>query len=202
MNRFFVLVLVGMRAGLSAQSGTSGGQAVPFPRPAPPNQAQQTAATPHETPNPMRIVPMLRQRSVSMKLKSRILSENDNELWINEAGKTTTPGHPITIKLMGNNVAMLVQFTPYLRSGEQWVLVAQGQIWLRREANRIHYETTLQTIPIKLDEPVYYFPLGSKNSGGGDYIEICVEISPLVIETDKGEARKKEENSKEKNNEN
>jgi hypothetical protein len=118
-------------------------------------------------------------------IQARILSASDEELWTTESNKVTIPGRPVALKLVGANLAVVVQFTPYQRPGDQWMLVAQGQLWFETaQRGGLRYETTLQTIPVKLGEQVYYFPLGSNRPGGGDYIEICLELRPYTDETE------------------
>ncbi|MDR0527627.1 MAG: hypothetical protein LBG79_07435 [Spirochaetaceae bacterium] len=177
MNKLFALLIFGMGTGLSAQE-TPGQPALPQPSPV--SGKKQEAPMPAPIPNPKRgVMRGLQKSAVSMRLLARILSNDNTELWTNGYDKITIPGRPVSIKLLGNNVIVLVQFTPYLR-GESWVLVAQGQVWLQNESQGLRYETTLQTIPVKFGESVYYFPLGAKDSNGGDYIEIKIELQPYI----------------------
>ena len=128
--------------------------------------------------HPDRLLPALKQRAVSVRILARILSAADEELWAAECDKVTIPGRPVALRLIGTNLAVVVQFTPYSRGDKRWVLVAQGQIWLEDGENGLRYETTLQTIPVKIGEQVYYFPLGSNRADGGDTIELCLELRP------------------------
>lgn len=80
--------------------------------------------------------------------------------------------------MMGTNVVMALQFTFFFRPGFTSVLVAQGQIWVDVPDEGIRYQTTLQTIPIEIGEPIFFFPLGSPNSPEETRIELELEIRP------------------------
>jgi hypothetical protein len=159
----------------------------------PGGEAQPVAGQPKRNPRLERLLPRFQKTAVSMRILARILSESDEEIWKTEYDKHTIPGRPVALRLVGTNIAVAVQFTPYLRPDNQWVLVAQGRLWLENSSKGLRYETTLQTIPVKLGEQVYYFPLGSNRPEGGDYIEISVELSPY---TGDSEAEKPEKTDK------
>ena len=158
----------------------------------PGGRGRPVSGMPPRNPRLERLLPRFQKTAVSMRILARILSESDEEIWRTEYGKHTIPGRPVALRLVGANLAVVVQFTPYLRPDEQWVLVAQGQLWLENSKNGLRYETTLQTIPVKLGEQVYYFPLGSNRPGGGDYIEISVELTPYSGEAEAEKAEKAE----------
>jgi hypothetical protein len=80
--------------------------------------------------------------------------------------------------MVGANVVMALQFTPFFRPGGNNVLVAQGQIWVNVADEGMRYQTTLQTIPIEFGEPIFFFPLGSPASPEDARIELQLEIRP------------------------
>jgi hypothetical protein len=122
------------------------------------------------------MLPGLRERAVVLNIVARIVEPNHEEVWNSYNSKVTIPGRPVGIKLVGENIVVAAQFTPYLREGGRSVLVAQGQIWLDVPNVGIRYQTTLQTIPLEYGEPLYFFPLGSVNSGDTAHIEIQLEL--------------------------
>lgn len=125
-----------------------------------------------------KLFPGLQKNAVSMRILARILSDAGEEIWKDEYDKITIPGRPVMLKLVGANIAVVVQLTAYRPHGSNnWVLVAQGQIWSENHQGSISYETAIQTISIKHGEKVYYFPLGSTRTDG-DCIEICIELNP------------------------
>jgi hypothetical protein len=155
----------------------------------PPSPAGQNAG--HTPPPPARredVPPGLKKRGISFHINARVLEKNEteeteaedawNETWSMDSIKNAIPGQPVSLKLVGNNVVVVVQFMPYIRRTEPGVLVAQGQVWMEDEHNNISYETTIQSIPLRFNEKIYYFPLGEQDSGAHAFIEICLEMSP------------------------
>jgi hypothetical protein len=117
----------------------------------------------------------LRKRAVVMDIDARVLGEEKAVVWNETHHKTAIPGSPVGIKLVGSNVVVLVQFTPFIRKDGS-VLVAQGQIWYNEPGKGISYYTSIQTIPLEFGEPIYFFPLGKSNQA--DYsIEIIIKVS-------------------------
>jgi hypothetical protein len=123
--------------------------------------------------------PGLRERAVVMAITSRVVEENQ-QVWDSVNRKVTIPGRPIGIKMVGANVVMAFQFTPFLRAGGNSVLVVQGQIWVNIDGEGMRYQTTLQTIPINFGEPVFFFPLGSPSSPQERRIELQLEVRPYA----------------------
>jgi hypothetical protein len=89
----------------------------------------------------------------------------------------------VGLKLVGANVVVAVQFTPYFRSNGNNVLVAQGQIWINVPDKGMSYQTTMQTIPMEFGELIYFFPLGSMESPDHSTIEIELVLHPYIEET-------------------
>jgi hypothetical protein len=126
------------------------------------------------------LMPGLREQAVVINIIARI-EENSQEVWNAASSKVTIPGKPVSIRLVGGNVVMAIQFTPYLQDKDQNLLVAQGQIWLVVPNEGISYKTTMQTIPLKFGEQIYFFPLGSGSRGssvaaGNPHIELLIEL--------------------------
>jgi hypothetical protein len=128
------------------------------------------------------LLPELKERAVVLDIISRVVEENQQVVWNSVNSKVTIPGRPVGIKMVGANVVMALQFTPFLRHGGNSVLVVQGQIWVDVPEEGIRYQTMLQTIPIDFGEPVFFFPLGSPNSSHGGRIELQLEIRPYTEE--------------------
>jgi hypothetical protein len=95
--------------------------------------------------------------------------------WDSSSSRVTIPGRPVGIKLVGSNIVVAVQFTPF-RRGEQNFLVAIGQVWLNIPGKGISYHTTLESVPLAFGEPVYFFPLGRGDDQS--ILEIQVAMRP------------------------
>jgi len=133
----------------------------------------------------------LRRRAVILDINTRVLENAEstnpqgdvsrelNVIWNEEHQKVTMPGSPVGIQMVGSNVVVSVQFTPFIRRHGN-VLVAQGQIWINDPDNGVSYYTSIQTIPIEFDEPIYFFPLGqSGDSNRSSSIEIILTLNPF-----------------------
>ncbi|MDR2602207.1 MAG: hypothetical protein LBC53_07130 [Spirochaetaceae bacterium] len=127
------------------------------------------------------ILPELRDRALVISICARLLDAEGRETWASESSKVTIPGRPVGVKVLGENLACAVHFTPYLDKDGNSVLTAQGQIWFELPGGGIHYETILKTIPIEFGEFVYFFPLGSQKEDSHT-IEICLNMNPYSKE--------------------
>jgi hypothetical protein len=124
------------------------------------------------------LLPELKERAIVLDIVSRVVEQNQQVIWNSVISKVTIPGRPVGIKMVGANVVMALQFTPFFRSEGSNVLVAQGQIWVNMADEGMRYQTTLQSIPIEFGEPVFFFPLGSPASLEDARIELQLEIRP------------------------
>ncbi|GHU40742.1 hypothetical protein FACS1894190_08000 [Spirochaetia bacterium] len=116
-----------------------------------------------------------REHGIILKMITRVLDQDKTVTWNSDSQKTTIPGRPVGLKIAGDNVAVSIQFTPYPRRNGNGVLVAQSQIWVEIPGEGIQYRTTMQTIPLKFGEQVFFFPLG--NGAESAHIEIQIEMS-------------------------
>ena len=123
-------------------------------------------------------LPGLRERAVVMRIVSRIVEQNQQVVWNSENSRVTIPGRPVGLKLVGTNLVVAVQFTPFLQPNGQHILVAQGQIWINVPDEGIRYHTTIQTIPLGFNEQVYFFPLGPTRTQDEAHIEIQLMLEP------------------------
>jgi len=134
---------------------------------------------PSAAPSMQNILPRFRGRAVVMDIDARIL-ENGEITWNETHQKTTIPGRPVEIKLIGQNLVVVVRFT-FIRnnSGGQKLLVAQGQVFMADPSQGIRYQASVQTIPLEFDETIYYFPLGSlKPEDSASSIEVKLTLHP------------------------
>jgi hypothetical protein len=126
------------------------------------------------------LFPELKERAVVVDITSRVVEEDQQVVWDSVDSRVTIPGRPIGIKVVGANLVMALQFTPFLRPGGNSVLVVQGQIWVNIPGEGMRYQTTLQTIPINFGESVIFFPLGSPSSPQETRIELQLDIRPYT----------------------
>jgi len=139
-------------------------------------QKDKPAALSGDTPF-QSIFPQFRSRALVMDISARVVEQNQTVIWNESCQKTTMPGRPVGIKLVGTNLVVVAQFTPYMR-GMQKFLVAQGQIWIEVPNQGMRYHTSMQTISLEFGEPVYFFPLGPRKEGDAACIEVMITLRP------------------------
>ena len=125
-------------------------------------------------------LPGLRERAVILRIVSRIVEQNQEEIWNSDNSRLTIPGRPVGIKLVGSDLVVAAQFTPFLRPGGRHILVTQSQIWINVPNEGMSYRTTMQTIPLEFSEQVYFFPLGSVDEEDEPQIEIQLTLEPYI----------------------
>lgn len=117
----------------------------------------------------------IRRRSVVLDINARVRDNDQVIIWDESHQKITIPGSPVGIQLVGSNIVVIVQFTPFLRRNGN-VLVAQGQIGIKNSDNTFSYYTSIQTIPMEFDEPIHFFPLGTAEHLNSS-IEIIISVN-------------------------
>jgi hypothetical protein len=122
--------------------------------------------------------PRYKGRSLVLDINARVIEQNQTVIWNESHRKTTVPGRPVGVKLVGSNIVVVAQFTPYVRRGVQKILVAQGQIWMEIPDQGIRYHTSMQAIPLEFGEPIYFFPLGPQNAEDTACIEVMLTLYP------------------------
>ena len=146
----------------------------------PPDQTEEAEAASEDSPA-REFSHRFRGRAIVLDIDARIVEQNNTVSWNESHRKTTIPGRPVGIKIVGANVVVAVQFTPYLRRGAQKFLVAQGQIWMDVPEQGIRYQTSMQTIPLEFDDPIYFFPLGPFREDTAN-IEVMLTLHPYEEE--------------------
>ena len=132
-------------------------------------QAQNTTGRRSE------MAPELRRQALVIEIESRVLA-GQTVVWNEINSKEAIPGSPVGIQLVGSNLILAVQFTPFVRRDTNNVLVAHSQIWIANPDNTVTYFTSIQTIPIEFGEKIHFFPLGSSDQTNSS-IEIIITVT-------------------------
>ena len=135
---------------------------------------------------PLDELPALRDRAMVLQITTKI-EQNSQEIWNSYNSEVTVPGRPVSIRLVGENLVVAIQFTPYLREG-RYALVAQGQIWINIPDRGMSYKATTHSIPMDIGEPILYFPLGSNEDSNTPHIELILVMYRYGEEPDPGSA--------------
>lgn len=121
------------------------------------------------------IPPGLKDKALSVTIRAIVMGKADAVAWKANGTKATIPGIPVGVKLMGSNVAILVQLTPYEDAKGNLVLVTQSQVWVKRSDGELSYFTSLDTVNVRFGEVVLFFPLG-RNADGGAAMRVEVTV--------------------------
>jgi len=121
------------------------------------------------------MAPGLRRQALVLDINAKVL-ENEVVIWDESLEKITIPGTPVNLRIVGSNIIVAAQFTPFIRRKEN-VLVAQGQIWINDPDKGVSYYTSIQTIPMVFNEPIYFFPLGTSSQLNSS-LEIRLTVKP------------------------
>jgi len=142
-----------------------------------------------DLPQPSQLHHRFRGRALIIDINARVLEQNQEVIWNETHERITIPGNPVGMKLVGSNLVVAVQFTPFIRSRGGNILVAQGQIWIEVPDEGIRYHTSIQTIPLEFNEPIFFFPLGPDRQENNAFIEIMLTMkqyrgneSPVTVQ--------------------
>jgi len=122
--------------------------------------------------------PRFRGKPLIVEIDARVVERDENVIWNESLRKPTFPGSPVGIKMVGANLVVVVQFTPYVRRSVQKFMVAQTQLWMEVPGQGIRYQTSMQTIPLEFGEPVYFLPLGPQGEEDTARIEVKLTLFP------------------------
>jgi hypothetical protein len=101
---------------------------------------------------------------LSVNIAARVSESGEDAVWKVESSKCTVSGRSVSVKLVGDNIVILVDFIPYTGADDSIVLVARGQVWISSQTDEpMKYLSTLESIPVKMGEKVLFFPLGVKS---------------------------------------
>jgi len=130
-----------------------------------------------DSPRQGGFVPRFRGRALVLEIDARVVERDETVIWNESHKKTTLPGRPVEIKMVGSNLVVAAQFTP-VRRGAQKILIAQGQIWMEVPGQGIRYYTSMRAIPLEFGEPIYFFPLGPQGAEDAARIEVMLTLYP------------------------
>jgi hypothetical protein len=112
----------------------------------------------------------IRERAIVLQITTKV-EQSNKKVWTVSNSKATIPGRPVNIKLVGENIVIEIQFTPFLRRGK-YTLVAQSQIWIDIPEKGVNYKTVSQSMDIDFKEPIVILPLGSDPASDNPHIEL------------------------------
>ncbi|MCL1818390.1 MAG: hypothetical protein FWG35_05610 [Spirochaetaceae bacterium] len=120
---------------------------------------------------------------LSMNIAARISEAGEDAVWKVESSKNTISGRSVSVKLVGDNIVVLADFTPYVDADSSIVLVAQAQVWISPQGGKpLEHFTALKSLPVRMGEKVLFFPLGvtsmETNPDSTHNIELEIHVLP------------------------
>jgi len=119
-------------------------------------------------------LPALKDKAIVLKINTKV-EENSKAVWNASSSKITIPGRSVSIKLVGENLVIEVEFTPYLQDGK-YTLAAKSQIWSPKSEKEVSYKTTTTSISMVLGEQILYLPLGTASASDTSRIELRLTL--------------------------
>ena len=103
-------------------------------------------------------------KALRLDISARITSlDGEQVVWNMDLTRVTLAGRAVQVRLDGSNVTVVAEFTPYVQDDGSLILVAEGRTWLSGEDDEaVRYRTSFKSLPIRLGEPVLFFPLGNR----------------------------------------
>ena len=147
--------------------------------------AEKTAATEGETRDqPGEEFFHELKQVLSMNIEARISEFGEDAVWKVESSKHTISGRSVSVKLVGDNIVVLADFTPYVDTDSSIVLVAQAHVWISPQGGKpLEHFTALTSLPVRMGEKVLFFPLGvmsmETNPDNTYNIELEIHVTPM-----------------------
>ncbi|HOX14091.1 MAG TPA: hypothetical protein P5117_09890 [Spirochaetia bacterium] len=119
----------------------------------------------------------LRDKALTVTVHTQVPESPTAPAWEAREVKSTLPGSAVSVKLVGESLAVLIHVTPY-QGPEGLMLVTQAQVWIK-DKDSVHYHTTLNTLKVAFGEPVAFYPLGEGK--GKAPLRVVIVVQPYQM---------------------
>jgi len=128
-------------------------------------------------PGTIESIPLsLRGEALAVSVRAMVSHPETQEPWQASERKYTVPGTPVSIKMMGSDVAVVISMTPYRTKDGSLFMIAQGQVWFRDVDGTVRYRSTVDTVGVNFGEKLLFYPFGVFADGKAPLrIELVVE---------------------------
>ena len=128
-------------------------------------------------PGSLEAIPLsIRGEALAVSVKAMVSHQDNQEPWQATERKYTVPGTPVSIKMMGSDVAVVVSLTPYRTKDGSLFMIAQGQVWFRDAEGTVRYRSTVDTVGVHFGEKLLFYPFGVYADGKAPLrIELVVD---------------------------
>jgi hypothetical protein len=103
----------------------------------------------------------LKRHALTLNIEARIRGAEDATVWNMELSRVTISGKAVRVRLDGENIVVEAVFTPYRARGDNLLLLAEGTTWIDN-GQTTKEATTFRSLPIRLGESVFFYPLGDE----------------------------------------
>jgi len=140
-------------------------------------------------PGSIEAIPLsMRGEALAVSVRALVNHPDTKEPWQASERKYTVPGTPVSIKMMGSDVAVVVSMTPYRTKDGSLFMIAQGQVWFREADGTVRYRSAVDTVGVNFGEKLLFYPFGVYPDGRAPLrIELVVDPyingSPAELDT-------------------
>lgn len=99
--------------------------------------------------------------ALTVSILASLGSPSEAPSWEAKDIKYTIPGTPVSIKMIGSEVVIVITLTPYKNASGGLLLVSQGQVWYKDGDAGLRYRTTVDTLNVGFGERVFFYPFGA-----------------------------------------
>ena len=132
------------------------------------------------------IIRKLEDNALQVHITARVKQKNNVSVWHMDISKVTISGKTVNVKLKGDDILVYANITPYAKSKNSILLVAQGQVWITSpNSKNVEYTSTIKSLPITTGEKVLFYPLGVATPTDNNHYLIELEIQVTPYSSDK-----------------
>jgi hypothetical protein len=141
--------------------------------------AQPAATAPEASASPnAQLLETLKLNALVFNVKASI-SGAEGVMWTASQTRVTVHGLSVTIKIEGTDMLIMAELTPYRQTPDTILLAIKNELWLRNPVNAtVQYFISIKSALVKLNSPVFFYPLGKGSDDGRPVIKMDISVSP------------------------
>jgi hypothetical protein len=137
-------------------------------------------------PGSIEAIPLsMRGEALSVSVKALVNHKDSKDPWQASDRKYTVPGTPVSVKMMGSDVAVVVSLTPYRTKEGSLFMIAQGQVWFREADGTVRYRSTVDSVGVNFGEKLLFYPFGVYADGRAP-LRLELVVDPYINDDSAG----------------